>query len=69
MSSSKYQAILDMEWPRPNGRPRMAMEERAKIFMPFAALKGYEEAVDEQRRMSEEELRRLESGVPMEDEC
>lgn len=69
MSISKYQEILDMEWPRENGRPRMSMEERAKIFMPFAALKGYEEAVEEQRRMSEEELRRLESGVPMEDEC
>lgn len=26
-------------------RPKMTGEERAKQFMPFAALKGYEEAI------------------------
>lgn len=26
-------------------RPRMSLEDRAKQFMPFAALKGYEEAL------------------------
>lgn len=28
-----------------NTRPKMTREERAKQFMPFAALKGYEEAL------------------------
>lgn len=29
----------------PNGRSKMSREERAKQFMPFSALKGYEEAL------------------------
>jgi len=47
-------------------RPKMSREERAKQFMPFAALKGYEEALREKERqvaereakeqLSEEEL-------------
>ena len=31
-------------------RPKMSREERAKQFMPFAALKGYEEALREKER-------------------
>lgn len=27
----------------------MSLENRAKIFMPFAALKGYEEAIEEKQ--------------------
>ncbi len=27
--------------------PKMSREDRAKIFAPFAALKGYEEALEE----------------------
>ena len=35
-------------WERPvSNRPRMDVSDRAKIFMPFAALKGYDEAIDE----------------------
>lgn len=47
-------------------RPQMAREERAKQFMPFAALKGYEEAlrakehiVVERTELSEEKLSEL----------
>ncbi len=31
-------------------RPKMDQAERAKQFMPFAALKGYEEALRERER-------------------
>lgn len=30
----------------PNKRSKMTRQERAKQFMPFAALKGYEEALE-----------------------
>lgn len=30
-------------------RPKMSREERAKQFMPFSALKGYEEAIRKKR--------------------
>lgn len=56
-----------MELSRPISKyPRMEIADRAKIFAPFSALKGYEEAVREQERLrvsrpvlSEEEEERL----------
>lgn len=37
-------------------RPKMDRAERAKQFMPFAALKGYEEALQERERRAEKDL-------------
>ena len=34
-------------------RPRMPRSQRAKIFMPFDALKGYQEALREKERETE----------------
>lgn len=51
--SEKYKDIIDKERPQHNGdefearHPKMSIENRAKIFAPFAALKGYEDAIDE----------------------
>lgn len=33
------------------GRPKMSREDRAKQFMPFAALKGYEEALRQKEKI------------------
>lgn len=41
----EYKDIMYLERPTPS-RPRMDRADRAKIFMPFAALKGYEEALE-----------------------
>lgn len=45
----KYDDIIHMEYPLKSldiiKHPRMKVEDRAKIFAPFAALKGYEEAI------------------------
>ena len=50
----EYDDILNMEYPlKTSGttkHPRMANAERAKIFAPFAALKGYEEAIAAKQR-------------------
>lgn len=40
-----YRDILDLDRPRSRRSP-MSAGNRAKIFAPFAALHGYEEAVD-----------------------
>ena len=40
-------------------RPKMSREDRAKQFMPFAALKGYEEAL----RKVEEECAKTNAGL------
>lgn len=44
---SKYKEIIKIEWPLEKSiMPKMSLKERAKIFLPFAALKGYEEALE-----------------------
>lgn len=48
-ATHKYDDIIHIEYPLNNSdrikHPRMKAEDRAKIFAPFAALKGYEEAI------------------------
>lgn len=47
----KYADILPLSPPEPSFRhPRMPVDSRAKIFSPFAALRGYEEEIAEEGR-------------------
>lgn len=46
----RYDDILNMQRPKSYREP-MEVASRAKIFMPFAALKGYEEALEEQQKL------------------
>ena len=50
--------------------PKMQLSQRAKIFSPFAALKGFEEAIDEKvqryvekRELNDEEQEALEAAL------
>ncbi len=43
-------------------RGKMPREERAKQFMPFAALKGYEEALRETEKVREQSEKMLWDG-------
>lgn len=49
--SRNYDDIINLDYPSnlidTIKHPRMSTADRAKIFMPFAALKGYEQAVAE----------------------
>lgn len=65
----KYNDIINLEKPKLHRTP-MERKERAKIFMPFAALKGYEEALKEKQcivegriELSEEERELLDYKV------
>ena len=50
----KYADILRMTRPDPPAdHPRMSLQNRAKIFSPFAALRGYEEEIADQNRVHE----------------
>lgn len=53
--STEYDDILNLEYPHtflnPIKHPRMSNADRAKIFAPFAALKGYEEAIAAKERI------------------
>lgn len=48
-ATQNYNDIIHREYPLKSAdiikHPRMKVEDRAKIFAPFAALKGYEEAI------------------------
>ena len=53
--SEAYKDIIDTEWPRETLREKMPLKNRAKIFLPFAALKGYEESLEQVRKSVEED--------------
>lgn len=44
-----YKDIINLERPRPMFREQMKLENRAKIFLPFAALKGFEEEIEKRK--------------------
>ena len=47
----RYGGIINLPHPEPTTRPRMAMENRAAQFSPFAALTGYDDATREESRL------------------
>ena len=44
-NNSKYSDILDYDWNYDSLPNRMPLSQRAKIFLPFAALTGFDEAI------------------------
>ena len=70
MPSFNYDDIIDLPYPRNDWNflmkhPRMSMEARAKIFNPFAALRGHDDLIDSTAKthlaVSRDDL--LEDGV------
>ena len=54
---SRYEENIGYNWTGSPGRIRMPLEQRAKIFAPFAALRGYSELL---RKAEEKALQRFE---------
>ena len=50
--SGKYDDIIHMERPVSRHHVPMPIENRAAQFAPFAALTGYDDAVDEAARIT-----------------
>ncbi len=50
-----YDDILHLSYPWETRRTRMAMSDRAAQFSPFAALTGYDAAVEEAARLTDEQ--------------
>ncbi len=57
-----YKDIIDLPHHVSTSHPQMARKNRAAQFLPFAALSGYEDAIKETGRLTEEE-RDLDEGV------
>lgn len=55
-SGNPYEDILELSHPVSKTHPQMTRRDRAAQFAPFAALTGYEEAVKEAARLTEEKM-------------
>ena len=53
--STPYDDIIHLEHPTSKRHPRMSRLDRAAQFAPFAALKGYDEVIEENREKNEAE--------------
>lgn len=62
-TARKYADILHMERPQSaeslRRHPRMTLQNRAKIFSPFAALRGYDEQLAEEKQRTERVTKRI----------
>ncbi len=52
--AGKYEDIIHLPHHRSERHPHMSSYDRAAQFSPFAALKGYDEAIDEEGRLTDE---------------
>ena len=65
---SQYEDIIGLPHHRSATRPRMAREDRAAQFAPFAALNGYEAAIRETGRLTDTAAELMEGGAALVDE-
>ena len=55
-TSNKYDEILSLPHHVSKTRPQMPMSDRAAQFAPFAALTGYDSAIKETGRLTDEKI-------------
>ena len=55
MQDNPYEDIINLPHHVSRKRPQMSLRNRAAQFAPFAALIGYEEAIDETARSTDEQ--------------
>ena len=61
--TDNYDDIINLPHHVSSKHPRMSMYNRAAQFSPFAALTGYEKAIEEARKKQEEAVRRRNAPV------
>jgi hypothetical protein len=61
--NSKYDEIMDLPHHGSKTRPQMPMSDRAAQFAPFAALTGYDDAVKETGRLTDDKIELEESSL------
>lgn len=53
-NTGKYDDIINMPHHVSKKHPRMSLKSRSAQFAPFAALTGYDEVIEETRKLSEQ---------------
>ena len=61
--NGKYDAILNLPHPVSKVHPPMPMQDRAAQFAPFAALTGYDAAIQETGRLTDDKIEPGESAL------
>lgn len=61
--SGKYDDIIGLPHHVSATRPRMSLENRAAQFTPFKALTGYDDAIDETARLTDERIELAEGAI------
>lgn len=56
MNNENYEDIINLPPHVSKKHPQMSLEDRSAQFAPFAALTGYEDAVEETARLTEERI-------------
>ena len=59
----KYKDIINLPHKQSTKRPRMSLLDRAAQFAPFAALTGYDDAVKETARLTDEKIEMSEENL------
>lgn len=54
--SGRYDDIINTSYPTPSKRLKMSMIDRAAQFSPFAALTGYDAAIEETGRLTQNRI-------------
>lgn len=65
-SQKDYSDIIDMECPKSSFYSPMSMAQRAAQFLPFSALTGYEESIENVQEKVENEWERSEKNSEIE---
>ena len=55
-TTNKYDSIMNLPHHISKARPQMPMSDRAAQFAPFAALTGYDSAIKETGRLTDEKI-------------
>ena len=53
---NKYSDIINYDWNNDSLPNRMPLSQRAKIFLPFAALTGFDEALEKTLQIEIQEM-------------
>lgn len=65
---SKYDDIINTKWPQESLRSKMPLNLRAKIFLPFAALTGYDKALEQTLEAEIQEMEEKTGKIKFEEE-
>ena len=52
----KYDDIINIDYPFVSKHPSMSLNDRAKIFLPFAALKGYDQLILDKQKVKVQKI-------------